>query len=57
MAFLARVLRTLTLAFAARHFLDPVPLGRGPRAPKKCCYQPVISKVNPRRLFNFRLDF
>ena len=30
MAFLASFLRTLTLAFAALHFLDPAPLGRGP---------------------------
>ena len=34
MAFLASFLRTLTLAFAALHFLDPAPLGRGPRAPR-----------------------
>ena len=32
MAFLASFLRTLTLAFAALHFLDPAPLGKGPRA-------------------------
>ena len=30
----AGLLRTLTLAFAALHFLDPAPLGRGPRAPR-----------------------
>ena len=35
MAFLASFLRTLTLAFAALHFLDPAPLGRGPRAPPR----------------------